>query len=56
MIQDHQKTVNLLLWEIIFGQSAELTKYAADTLPTVMAHLEIAKQQHAALISALSPQ
>jgi putative membrane protein len=29
-IQDHQKTVNLLLWEISFGQSAELTKYAAD--------------------------
>jgi putative membrane protein len=55
-IQDHQKTVNLLLWEISSGQSAELTKYAADTLPTVMAHLEMAKQQHAALLSALPPQ
>jgi putative membrane protein len=55
-IQDHQKTANLLLWEISFGQSAELTKYAADTLPTVMAHLEMAKQQHAELISALPPQ
>jgi putative membrane protein len=52
-IQDHQKTVNLLLWEISFGQSAALTKYAADTLPTVMEHLEIAKQQETAL--ALSP-
>jgi putative membrane protein len=51
-IQAHQKTVNLLLWEISFGQSADLTKYAADTLPTVMEHLEIAKQQHAALTSA----
>jgi putative membrane protein len=55
-IQDHQKTVNLLLWEISFGQRADLTKYAADTLPTVMEHLEIAKQQHAALTSAPPPQ
>jgi putative membrane protein len=54
-MQDHQKTANLLLWEISFGQSAALTKYAADTLPTVMLHLEIAKQQHAELISALPP-
>ena len=55
-IQDHQKTVNLLLWEITSGQSAELTKYAADTLPTVMEHLEIAKQQYAALTSAPPPR
>jgi putative membrane protein len=55
-IQDHQKTVNLLLWEISFGQSAALTKYAADTLPTVMEHLEIAKQQYAALTSAPPPR
>jgi putative membrane protein len=55
-IQAHQKTVNLLLWEISFGQSAELTKYAADTLPTVMEHLEIARQQHAALTSAPPPR
>jgi len=54
-IQDHQKTANLLLWAISFGQSAELTKYATHTLPTVMAHLEIAKQKHAALRSALPP-
>ena len=55
-IQDHQKTVNLLLWEISFGQSAALTKYAADTLPTVMEHLEIAKQQYTALTSAPPPR
>ena len=54
-IQDHQKTVNLLLWAITFAQSADLTKYAADTLPTVMEHLELAKQQHAALTSAPPP-
>lgn len=51
-IQDHQRTVNLLMWEISFGQSAELTKYAADTLPTVMTHLQIAKHQYAALTAA----
>jgi putative membrane protein len=55
-IQDHQKTANLLLWAISFGQSADLTKYAAHTLPTVMTHLETAKQQHAALRSALPPK
>lgn len=55
-IQDHQKTVNLLLWEISFGQSAELTKYAADTLPVVMEHLQIAKREKAALASAPPPR
>lgn len=55
-VEDHQKTANLLLWEITAGQSADLTKYAADTLPDVMAHLEIAKQQHAALTSGLAPE
>jgi len=47
----HQVTANLLLWEMSFGQSAELTKYAADTLPAVMAHLETAKESLAALTS-----
>jgi putative membrane protein len=48
-VQDHQKTANLLLWEISFGQSASLTKYAADTLPIVMEHLETASQELNAL-------
>jgi putative membrane protein len=55
-VRDHQKTANLLLWEISFGQNADLTKYAADTLPAVMEHLEIAKQQLAALSSAPMPE
>ncbi|HWM28102.1 MAG TPA: DUF4142 domain-containing protein [Woeseiaceae bacterium] len=53
-VEDHQKTVNLLTWEIGSGQSAELTKYAADTLPTVMEHLETAKRVLATL-SAVPP-
>jgi putative membrane protein len=55
-IQDHQKTANLLLWEISFGQNADLTKYAADTLPTVMEHLRIAKEQQMALTSGAPPE
>lgn len=47
----HQQTVNLLMWEISFGQSAALTKYAADTLPAVMEHLELATRTLASLTS-----
>lgn len=37
---DHQKTTQLLIWEIGFGQDGALQRYAADTLPTVLDHLE----------------
>jgi putative membrane protein len=46
---DHQKTVQLLQWEISFGQNADLQKFAADTLPTVLRHLELAQQLGARL-------
>jgi hypothetical protein len=39
---DHQKTAILLQWEIGQGQKPELQRFAAETLPTVLAHLEIA--------------
>ncbi|HKQ12808.1 MAG TPA: DUF4142 domain-containing protein [Steroidobacteraceae bacterium] len=55
MIQDHQRTANLLQWEISNGQSEPLKKYAADTLPDVMEHLEMAKQQYAMLTSGAPP-
>jgi putative membrane protein len=55
MIQDHQRTANLLQWEITSGQSESLKKYAADTLPDVMEHLEMAKEQHAMLTSGAPP-
>lgn len=41
---DHQKAAELLLWELGSGQDAELQRFAADTLPTVLAHLERARQ------------
>jgi putative membrane protein len=50
-IQDHQKTATLLQYEISFGQNEALKKYAAETLPHVLEHLELAQQQHAALTS-----
>jgi putative membrane protein len=55
MIQDHQRTANLLQWEITSGQSEPLKKYAADTLPDVMEHLEMATQQYAMLTSGAPP-
>ena len=42
-VQDHQKTVELLLWEISAGQNADLLRFASEALPTVMSHLEMAK-------------
>ncbi len=40
---DHQKTVQLLEWIITAGQDAQLRKYASDTLPTVLGHLQMAQ-------------
>jgi putative membrane protein len=38
---DHQKTVQILEWEIGQGQEAGLQRYAAATLPVVMQHLQM---------------
>lgn len=48
-IQEHQKTANLLLWHLSYGQNAELLRYSADTLPTVLDHLEHAKREYETL-------
>jgi putative membrane protein len=42
-VVDHQKTVQLLEWEIGQGQDAQLQRFAAETLPTVLDHLEMAR-------------
>lgn len=55
-IQDHQKTANLLLWEISYGQNQDLTKYASDTLPVVLDHLDMAKRHYAELNSTSPPR
>jgi putative membrane protein len=41
---DHQKTAHLLEWEIGSGQDAALQRFAADTLPTVLEHLQAVQQ------------
>lgn len=55
-IQNHQKTANLLLWEISNGQNQELTRYASDTLPVVLDHLDMAKRHYAELNSTPPPR
>ena len=45
-IKDHQKAVQLLIYEIGNGQSSDTRRFAAQTLPAVMEHLEMAKSLH----------
>lgn len=44
MIKDHQDAVKLFSTESSKGDDAELRKFAADTLPTLQAHLKSAQQ------------
>jgi putative membrane protein len=55
-MQDHQKTANLLLWHLSYGQNAELIRYSADTLPAVLDHLEHAKREYANLTQSPPPR
>ncbi|TIP26408.1 MAG: DUF4142 domain-containing protein [Mesorhizobium sp.] len=50
-ITDHQKTVQLLEWEIGSGQDADLQHFASETLPTVLEHLHLARDIKAELAS-----
>lgn len=40
---DHQKTATILQWEIGSGQDPELQRYAAQNLPIVLEHLQMAQ-------------
>jgi len=42
-VLDHQMAVQLLEWEIGSGENADMQHFAAETLPTVLAHLEMAR-------------
>ena len=48
-IQDHQKTAQLLEWEIGSGQDPALKKFASEALPTVLQHLRLAQDLKAQL-------
>jgi putative membrane protein len=52
---EHQKTVQILEWEISNGQAAKLQRFAADTLPTVFGHLEMI-QRHLSELTGAAPQ
>jgi putative membrane protein len=51
-LADHQRTANLLLWELSYGQNEPLKKYAAEQLPVVLDHLEHVKREYSALTTA----
>jgi putative membrane protein len=42
-IVDHQKTAQLLEWEITSGQHAALQRFAAEVLPAVLEHLAVSR-------------
>ena len=42
-VSDHQKTAQLLEYEIGSGQNAAIKDFASDTLPTVLSHLKMAQ-------------
>ena len=42
-LQDHQKTAQLLEYEIDSGEDPELKQFAVQTLPIVLAHLRMAQ-------------
>jgi len=48
-VQDHQKTAQLLEWEIGSGQDMSLKRFASETLPTVLHHLQMAQDLRAQL-------
>lgn len=54
-IVEHQKTITLLEWEIGNGQDDALQRYATQTLPVVLEHLEMA-QGIAAQLTGAAPQ
>lgn len=43
-VVDHQKTTQLLIWEISDGQDGELQRFAAAMLPTILDHLRQARE------------
>ena len=51
-IVDHQKTAQLLAWEISLGEDAEMQRLAGSMLPIVLDHLRQAQEINAALSGA----
>jgi putative membrane protein len=51
-VVDHQKTVLLLQWEIGSGENADLQRFASETLPAVLHHLQLTQSLVAVLTGA----
>jgi len=54
-VQEHQKTAQLLEWEIGSGQDPRVRNYAMATLPTVLSHLRHAQRIQSELTGSGSP-
>jgi putative membrane protein len=54
-VTGHQKTVQLLLWVIASGENADLQRFASDTLPGVLHHLQLAQDIVSQLTGAAPP-
>ena len=54
-VTDHQKTVQLLLWVIASGENPDLQRFASDTLPGVLHHLQLAQDLVSRLTGAAPP-
>ena len=48
-IQEHQKAAQLFAWELGSGQDHDLQRFAGDTLPIILDHLQIARQLYVQL-------
>lgn len=49
-IVDHQKTIQLLEWEIDSGEDAALQHFASDSLPLIFQHLQMAQDIKAKVV------
>ena len=55
-IGDHQRTLNLLQWELSYGQNESLKDYAKEQVPVVTEHLRQAQAAFAALTGSAPPR
>jgi putative membrane protein len=55
-VGDHQKTLNLLQWQISNGQNAALKAFASEQLPIVSEHLRQAQAALAGLSGSVPPR
>jgi putative membrane protein len=53
-ITDHQVTAHLLEWEIGSGENEQLRSFAADMLPRIMNHLQMARSIEDGLLGRMS--